>query len=762
MLLALLLLTAESPVWGQLYVDLDGLESGSNAGLTQAGFESFRAPGTDSNTAHTVSATYTDVFGFGQDATVRLEAQRWKNRDEITGGDPAAVALKDMLRDFGGPVTGNTATLALTLPAGVYDITVYHHESRRSQPETAAVTVTDADGIQGPVELSSGYGSTNASPPTMFIVAIRSDGTNEITFLYDNTDSVTTGAFPINGFELTGNTFAQAIDPDPNDRAVGVARDVLLSWKCSSDTADFYDLYLDTESNFPGGVTAPGLTETTFTPDLLDSATKYYWRVDTTSDAGLIPGRVWSFTTVGLAHSPQPGNGDVGVSTDIALRWTPDTVASSYDVYLDTTDGSTWLANVTEPVFNVSLKNDTSYHWRIDEIDAAGDPLATGEVWTFTTRKAAAVIRLNNEQPIVDRSFEGVGGNINGPSLIRIPNWIDPADRVDPSAIYYLYFANHGGDYIRMAWASDIEGPYNIYNPDNGVLKLGISVGSLTVSGHVASPDVHVDDANRRIIMYFHGGGVRWNGVNRGQSTCVATSPYGLDFNGRVEETIVGNFYYRVFAHGGQLYAIAKEGWAWKARNPDDPWNPDGVDLTKQYLWTRSAANPFAALGKTVRHNALRVVGDTLHVYYSCYPDEPERILHSTIDMSGGAFDSWIATTPPEEIIEPELDWEGADLPLAMSRSGSGTNVRQLRDPALFTDIDGAHYLLYSGRGEEAIGLARFVNTCGMPPLAGDLSGDCTVNLADLIITADKWLQPYDMADFAVLANNWLLDIASQ
>ena len=94
------------------------------------------------------------------------------------------------------------------------------------------------------------------------------------------------------------------------------------------------------------------------------------------------------------------------------------------------------------------LKNDTSYHWRIDEIDDTGCPLATGDVWTFTTRKASAVIRLNNEQPIIDRSFEGVGNNINGPSLIRIPDWIDPADRTDPSAIYYLYFANHGGDNI--------------------------------------------------------------------------------------------------------------------------------------------------------------------------------------------------------------------------------------------------------------------------------------------------------------------------
>ncbi|NIP25071.1 MAG: hypothetical protein GWN67_14875 [Phycisphaerae bacterium] len=380
------------------------------------------------------------------------------------------------------------------------------------------------------------------------------------------------------------------------------------------------------------------------------------------------------------------------------------------------------------------------------------------------------ITRLNNGEPIITQSmFEAVGAgsdgsNINGPSLLRIPDWIAPEHRADPNAVYYIYFAHHNGNYIRMAWAEYLEGPWNLYNiPGGGVLSLGISNGSLSISGHIASPDVHVDDANQRIIMYFHGGSVKWNGINRGQSTCVATSVYGLDFNGRVEETILGNFYYRVFAHGGQLYAIAKEGWAWKARNPDDPWNPDGIDLTEDYLWTRSAANPFAALDKTVRHNALRVVGDTLHIHYSCYPDEPERILYSTINMSGGNFDNWVATTPPEEILEPELIWEGADLPLEMSREGSSTNVRQLRDPALFTDIDGVHYLLYTGRGEEAIGL-----TLLQPVLAGDFEPDGDVDYCDLAVLAGEWLYEsgeliadldddggVSFTDFAILAGNW-------
>ena len=75
------------------------------------------------------------------------------------------------------------------------------------------------------------------------------------------------------------------------------------------------------------------------------------------------------------------------------------------------------------------------------------------------------VIRINNSQPIIDQDLfddlgvEDEGDNINGPSLIRIPDWISPANRANPSAVYYLYFGDHVGDYIRMAWAENITGP---------------------------------------------------------------------------------------------------------------------------------------------------------------------------------------------------------------------------------------------------------------------------------------------------------------
>ena len=84
--------------------------------------------------------------------------------------------------------------------------------------------------------------------------------------------------------------------------------------------------------------------------------------------------------------------------------------------------------------------------------------------------------------------------------------------------------------------------------------------------------------------------------------------------------------------------------------------------------------------------------------------DRPERILHSTVDLRG----DWIGWKPsdPVTLLEPELPWEGAELPLETSvMGGLDRRVRELRDPCVFVDADGAAYLLYCGAGESGIGI---------------------------------------------------------
>jgi len=269
-----------------------------------------------------------------------------------------------------------------------------------------------------------------------------------------------------------------------------------------------------------------------------------------------------------------------------------------------------------------------------------------------------------------------LGENINGPSMIRVPPWM-----ARPLGKYYLYFAHHGGRFIRLAYADRPGGPWTVHRP--GTLRLD----QTSCRSHVASPDVHVDHESRRTRMYFHG---PVEG-RPGQMTFAAASADGLNF--RVCSGPLGPFYFRVFGHGGWHYALAKMG------------NRGAVCLRAKQ-WT----GPFEegqAILPGARHTAALVRGDTLWLFYSAGGDCPERILLTRIDLSAG-WGSW-RPTPPEVVLEPDMPWEGAALPLEPSVYGAARGaVRQLRDPAVF--VDGPEtYLLYSVAGEQGIAVARLL-----------------------------------------------------
>jgi hypothetical protein len=104
--------------------------------------------------------------------------------------------------------------------------------------------------------------------------------------------------------------------------------------------------------------------------------------------------------------------------------------------------------------------------------------------------------RLPGNPVITPASSPRLGNNINGPALIRVPEWLP-----DSLGRYYLYFAHHAGDSIRLAYADSIGGPWKIHEP--GTLRLD-QVKDM-VQGHIASPDIVVDEANKQIVMYYHG-----------------------------------------------------------------------------------------------------------------------------------------------------------------------------------------------------------------------------------------------------------------
>lgn len=285
--------------------------------------------------------------------------------------------------------------------------------------------------------------------------------------------------------------------------------------------------------------------------------------------------------------------------------------------------------------------------------------------------------------PIIHAGLPGLeadrGVNINGPSLIRVPDWVQ-----NRLGRYYLYFAHHGGHYIRMAWADELTGPWTVL-PEPGVLPMADGPGR----GHIASPDVHVEPESRRLRMYFH-----QPTEGRGQLSYVALSEDGLRW--QVQPEALGLFYFRVFRRSASL--------------GDPAWYVAMKDTVVGGQWGRSTdgLTPFEegpAFLPGCRHTAVWIEGTTLHLFYSLAGDMPERILVSRVDLTRD-WREWEPSTG-EVVLEPACDWEGADRPHERSRWGAIKGpARQLRDPAIYEE-EGQLYLLYSGAGEQNLGLAR-------------------------------------------------------
>lgn len=265
-----------------------------------------------------------------------------------------------------------------------------------------------------------------------------------------------------------------------------------------------------------------------------------------------------------------------------------------------------------------------------------------------------------------------MGDNINGPSLIRVPDWIP-----NPLGKYYLYFAHHQGTYIRLAYADNLEGPWQLYAP--GVLDIADSF----FDDHIASPDVHVLDDSQEIRMYYHGCCIP---QPPHQVTRLATSRDGLNFT--AQPNILGWSYWRAFLWGGYWYTLEMPGRFRRSQKGQSNFEEGPILFTED-----------------MRHSAVLVDKNTLTVFYSNAHDSPERILWTQIRLDTDWY-NW-RTEPPKTLLTAELDYEGADCPITPSERGAiHQRVHQLRDPCVFEDGD-EKYLLYSVAGEHGIAIAE-------------------------------------------------------
>jgi hypothetical protein len=188
-----------------------------------------------------------------------------------------------------------------------------------------------------------------------------------------------------------------AYDPVPADGAEDIGPDaVTLTWTAGYGAklhtvyfGESYDEVNDATGGSPAGVTL-------YDAGTLEAEKVYYWRVDEFDAAETHKGDVWSFSTPGAVGDPQPAYNATDIAMNATLSWTPADSAASHEIYFGTDKDAVRSADAGSPEYKGAvalgaesydpglLDAETTYYWRVDEVDAQGNTSA-GPIWIFTT-----------------------------------------------------------------------------------------------------------------------------------------------------------------------------------------------------------------------------------------------------------------------------------------------------------------------------------------------------------------------------------------
>ncbi len=284
-------------------------------------------------------------------------------------------------------------------------------------------------------------------------------------------------------------------------------------------------------------------------------------------------------------RTPQPADGETGISVASELSWRPGRGAASHDVYLSNDEAA--VAEGTAPVDTVGeasyspagLDLDTTYYWKVNEVnDAATVTTWEGPVWSFTT------------QPfLVAEDFESYNDEDN----VIYEAWIDGWVNETGSTVGYLSapfaetsIVNSGGQAMPLFY-------------DNA----GVTVAEATLA--LDPPQNWTVGGIKSLSLYFHG---------------------AQDNTGQLYLKINGT----KVAYSGDAADIDKLQW--------QPWNVDlsgiGADLSSVTELTLGIEGA-GATGVLIVDD-IRLYSRTPEFITPVAPDPAGLVLHYALDEGSG------------------------------------------------------------------------------------------------------------------------------
>lgn len=323
-----------------------------------------------------------------------------------------------------------------------------------------------------------------------------------------------------------------------------------------------------------------------------------------------------------------------------------------------------------------------------------------------------AIVKPNPQNPLIGAHNLNVGSrSFIMPCVRPKPSWL-------PGKQFWMWFSQHDAGAIYVAEADHPLGPYT-----NIRIVLRETAVNPLFFDTIAAPDVHIDEAAKRIYILAHTDSYKplasvkgqpkenpapW-GWNQQLNFCVVSSDnqtWSL-----LDQAPTGPYYQRLLPPipGKPGRYLLSKGWSFDVPvlvhtsdsngfRPTPSSSPAG---NRPYTEVRQ----FTEAGP-VRHLCVdSLQGTMLPVYYSRIGDGfdkqfPESILCSLIDTSLPAKD-W-RFGPAFKVKQPQTLHEGVGWPVWASFKGGQKDVHQMHDPFIFNHA-GKKYLYCTGEGEEWI-----------------------------------------------------------
>lgn len=190
--------------------------------------------------------------------------------------------------------------------------------------------------------------------------------------------------------EAGGTPPTTPTNPIPNNNSTGMPLLGFLIWEDEGATHHIVQFGTSNpppvvNNNFPGMM---------YSYSNLNPGTQYFWKITAVNGDGETAGPVWNFTTGTLpdqAANPSPPNGASSVPITTALEWNFSNGATSYEVFLGTSNPLPSIGTVTQNTITPAsdLLHSTAYMWRVDASNSFGT--TTGPTWNFTSEAGSAV-----------------------------------------------------------------------------------------------------------------------------------------------------------------------------------------------------------------------------------------------------------------------------------------------------------------------------------------------------------------------------------